>query len=108
MFQTLGNLAVDPRAGLLFVDWESATTLQLTGRARIIWDEDEIRARPGAERLIDYEIDAVHEHKRALPMRWKLIEPSRLNPPVRGPDDPTPSGRNLALPPAIFKRPTSA
>jgi hypothetical protein len=38
MFQTLGNLAVNPRAGLLFVDWETGSTLQLTGRAQIIWD----------------------------------------------------------------------
>jgi uncharacterized protein len=83
MFQTLGNLTVDPRTGLLFVDWETGTALQVTGRARIVWDEeDEIRAHPGAERLVDVEIDAVHEHERAMPARWDLIEPSRLNPPI--------------------------
>jgi predicted pyridoxine 5'-phosphate oxidase superfamily flavin-nucleotide-binding protein len=82
MFQTLGNLAVDPRAGLLFIDWESGTALQLTGRARVVWDAGEVAARPGAERLVDVEIDAVRERPAAMPARWSLIESSRLNPPV--------------------------
>jgi uncharacterized protein len=47
MFQTLGNLTVNPRAGLLFVDWESGSTLQLTGRAQIIWDAQALRSQPG-------------------------------------------------------------
>ncbi|MFD8883275.1 pyridoxamine 5'-phosphate oxidase family protein [Streptomyces erythrochromogenes] len=33
MFLTLGNLTADPRAGLLFPDWESGSVLQLSGRA---------------------------------------------------------------------------
>ena len=84
MFQTLGNITADPRAGLLFVDWENGTTLQLSGRAEIVWDEDVVAAYPGAERLVDFEVEAVAEQERAMPARWQLIEPSRLNPPVRG------------------------
>ncbi len=38
MFQTLGNIAVDPRVGLLFVSFDTGTTLQLTGEARILWE----------------------------------------------------------------------
>jgi predicted pyridoxine 5'-phosphate oxidase superfamily flavin-nucleotide-binding protein len=83
MFQTLGNLTVDPRAGLLFVDWQTGTTLQVSGRAQIVWDDDEVALRPGAQRIVAVEIDAVHEHERALPAPWLLLEPSRVNPPVR-------------------------
>ena len=43
MFQTLGNLTSDPRAGLLFVDFASGDVLQLTGRAGV--DFDPPRAR---------------------------------------------------------------
>jgi predicted pyridoxine 5'-phosphate oxidase superfamily flavin-nucleotide-binding protein len=82
MFQTLGNLAVDPRAGLLFLDWESGTALQLSGYARIIWDGEALALRPGAERLVEFDITAVHEFERAMPARWSLLERSRLNPPV--------------------------
>jgi uncharacterized protein len=83
MFQTLGNIASDPRAGLLFIDWETGVTLQLTGRAEIVWDEDQVALYPGAQRLVDFNVEAVHEQERAMPARWQLIEPSRLNPPVR-------------------------
>ena len=83
MFQTLGNLAVDPRVGLLFVDWERGDTLQITGRGEIVWDEQEIARWPGAQRLVEVEVEAVHEHERAMPAAWALIEASRLNPPVR-------------------------
>jgi predicted pyridoxine 5'-phosphate oxidase superfamily flavin-nucleotide-binding protein len=83
MFQTLGNLTVEPRAGLLFLDWETGTALQLTGRAEIVWDGDEIGAWPGAERLVRFAVDVVHEQTGAMPARWELIEPSRLNPAAR-------------------------
>jgi predicted pyridoxine 5'-phosphate oxidase superfamily flavin-nucleotide-binding protein len=39
MFNTLGNLAVEPRAGLLFVDFAGHALLQLTGAARLAWAE---------------------------------------------------------------------
>ena len=38
MFNTLGNLHVNPRAGLLFVDFDRWRTLQLTGTATIRFD----------------------------------------------------------------------
>jgi len=82
MFQTLGNLTVDPHAGLLFVDWETGTALQLTGRAEIVWDQAEVDAWPGAERVVRIAVDGVHEQSEAMPPRWHLIEPSRLNPPT--------------------------
>jgi len=82
MFQTLGNLTVNPRAGLLFVDWDTGNTLQLSGRAQIVWDAQALRSRPGAERLVEITVDVVHEHERAMPAYWNLIEPYRRNPPV--------------------------
>ena len=82
MFQTLGNLAVNPRTGLLFVNWETGSALQLSGRAQIVWDAQALRSRPGAERLVEVTVDAVREHERAMPARWSLIEPYRRNPPV--------------------------
>jgi uncharacterized protein len=82
MFQTLGNLTVNPRAGLLFLDWETGSALQLSGRAQIVWDAQALRSRPGAERLLEVSLDAVHEYERAMPASWSLIEPYPRNPPV--------------------------
>jgi hypothetical protein len=54
----------------------------LTGRARIVWDAEAVRSRPGAERLVQIAVDAVHEHEQAMPARWSLIEPYQRNPAV--------------------------
>jgi predicted pyridoxine 5'-phosphate oxidase superfamily flavin-nucleotide-binding protein len=80
MFQSLGNLAVDPRAGLLFVDFEGATTLQLTGTATVDWSESRAARIPGAQRTIEFHLSRVVEHPCGNPIRWRLLEPSPHNP----------------------------
>lgn len=56
-FNTLGNVAVNPRAGLLFVDFESGATLQLTGTVEVVWEGAEIADFPGAQRLLRIEVE---------------------------------------------------
>ncbi|HEU0007536.1 MAG TPA: pyridoxamine 5'-phosphate oxidase family protein [Terriglobia bacterium] len=80
MFQTLGNIAVNPRAGLLFVDFEKGRTLQLTGRARIIWDQERTAESPGAERLVEFDVDQAVEIAEAHPLEWRLVGYSPENP----------------------------
>ncbi len=38
LFNSLGNIAVDPSAALLFIDFDTGTTLQLSGEAALTWD----------------------------------------------------------------------
>ena len=71
MFNTLGNLAGHPQAGLLFLDFESGDVLQLTGRARV---EDDFS--------ILVQIDEVRETRGASPLRYRLVEMSPSNPPL--------------------------
>lgn len=40
MFNSFGNLAVDPSAALLFVDFDTGATLQLSGTAAVGWGAD--------------------------------------------------------------------
>jgi ferredoxin-NADP reductase len=75
-FNTLGNLLMDPRAGLLFVDFERGDLLQLTGRAHIDWDSPEVRRIPGAHRLVCFELDEIVCVERALPLRWDKADGS--------------------------------
>lgn len=49
-FNTLGNLMVKPRAGLLFIDFTSGDLLQVAGTTTIVWDGPAVRAFKGAER----------------------------------------------------------
>ena len=37
MFNSFGNLALDPTAALLFIDFRSGRTLQLSGSAHVTW-----------------------------------------------------------------------
>ncbi len=80
MFQTLGNLAVDPRAGLLFIDFEQGQTLQLTGKASILWDEKLIASLPGAQRLVLFEIASTLESSAGNTIHGRFIEYSPYNP----------------------------
>ena len=70
-YNTIGNLVMDPRAGILFVDFEGGGLLQLTGRVRIDWDSPELARFPGARRLLHFELDEAVELQRALPLRWE-------------------------------------
>ena len=69
-FNTLGNLMLEPHAGLLFVDFERGDTLQLTGRAFVEWEHPEIQSFPGARRLIRFELDAAVQLRGVLPLRF--------------------------------------
>ncbi|MDX2167339.1 MAG: pyridoxamine 5'-phosphate oxidase family protein, partial [Deltaproteobacteria bacterium] len=80
MFQTLGNLATRPAAGLLFVDFASGAALQLTGSARVSWDAADAAAMAGAERVVEFHVAAVVERRGAVPAGWQFLEASPHNP----------------------------
>lgn len=80
MFCTLGNIEVHPRAGLVFPDFCTGATLQVTGRASIDWDARSSAGVPGAERLVVLEVEEVVEIVGAFRLRLRLLEYSRFNP----------------------------
>ena len=80
MFQTLGNLASDPHAGVVLADFASGDVLQLTGRAHVDWDPARAACYPGAERVVELEIDAVRETRGVFPLRTEAVGPSPFNP----------------------------
>ena len=80
MFQTLGNLASDPHAGIVFVDFATGDLLQLSGRARVDFDPARAARFPGAERVVEFEIDAVRETSGAVPLRSYEVGASPFNP----------------------------
>lgn len=71
-FNTLGNLLVNPRAGLLFIDFENGDLLQLSGRTELALEGDEISAFQGAERIWHVDIERVVRRKSASRLRWQL------------------------------------
>jgi hypothetical protein len=71
MFQTLGNIASDGRAGLLVIDFESGSILQLSGTAHIVWQP---------ERRVELRIERTVEVPAGLPLRWRFVAASPFNP----------------------------
>lgn len=73
-FNTFGNLLQEPRAALLFVDFETGTLLQLQGEAEIVWEGSELARLDGAERLWRFHVRRCWRRAHALPLRWSAPE----------------------------------
>jgi uncharacterized protein len=69
-FNTLGNIVLNPVAGLLFVDYCSGDVLSLTGTAEVVWDDPDAAGLRGAERLVRLRVDRGVYIADAIPMRW--------------------------------------
>jgi uncharacterized protein len=82
LFNSFGNLAVDPEASLLFFDFDTGRTLQLSGTAEVDWDA---AGRPG---------DDGRTGRRAVFTLQRLVA-GRLLPSRQIADSPYP--RNPAL-----------
>lgn len=69
-FNTLGNLALDPGAGLLFVDFAQGHLLQLAARADVLWQDAEAATATGAARILVLEIAGGQWLHESLDLRW--------------------------------------
>ena len=73
-FNTLGNLAINPKAGLLFVDFTNGDLLQLSGDAELLPDSAGIADFEGAEHLWRFKPRRVVHRPDAVPLRWDFME----------------------------------
>ncbi|TWC69502.1 pyridoxamine 5'-phosphate oxidase family protein [Herbaspirillum sp. SJZ099] len=76
-FNTIGNLLLQPRAGLLFADFDSGALLYLAVRGEVIWEGPEVDAFTGAQRLLRFSVESARLVRHALPLRWA---PPELSP----------------------------
>jgi predicted pyridoxine 5'-phosphate oxidase superfamily flavin-nucleotide-binding protein len=82
LFNSFGNLAVDPSAALLFLNFDTGETLQLSGTAEVDWT---VAGRPG---------DDGHTGRRAVFTLDKLVA-GRLLPSRQVADNPYPRNPKL-------------
>jgi predicted pyridoxine 5'-phosphate oxidase superfamily flavin-nucleotide-binding protein len=73
-FNTFGNIALNPKVGLLFIDYAEHRLLHLAGRAELVLDGPEVDAYVGAERLLAITIDRAILRNNALPLDWSEAE----------------------------------
>jgi predicted pyridoxine 5'-phosphate oxidase superfamily flavin-nucleotide-binding protein len=81
-FNTLGNIVLNPRAGLLFIDFEQGDVLYIAADAEIIFDGPELAAFTGAERLLRLRMRQVIHVVDTLPLRWNTD--TQLSPFLEG------------------------
>jgi predicted pyridoxine 5'-phosphate oxidase superfamily flavin-nucleotide-binding protein len=82
MFNSLGNLTVNPAAALLFVDFGTGGTLHLTGTATVEWIESGVAGDDaGTGRRVRFVPRAIVQGA-APHLHACEVEPSRYNPPL--------------------------
>jgi len=81
-FNTLGNMLVHPRAGLLFPDFATGDLLQLTGVTALDWDGPAVAALPGVQRLWQFHPIGGRWLRGALRLRFAPGEASPFSPPL--------------------------
>ena len=80
MYNTLGNFEVNPKAGLLFIDFKNHLTLQLSGATEIMWDSPEEELLPGIRRYWRFHISSWVVMENVKDLEGEFMEFSPFNP----------------------------
>ena len=72
LYNTFGNLDVNPHCGLLFIDFTANRILQLTGTAKLIINGD--------QHEVEFDLVAMNDISDATPFHWKFLNYSPFNP----------------------------
>jgi len=81
MFNTLGNLAVDPSAGLVVPDFEHGRGLLLTGKTEIVFHgDDPTDATGGTNRFLVFHIEEWLQMPLPAAVKAELLDYSPYNP----------------------------
>jgi len=71
-YNTFGNIALNPKVGIVVPDFDTGDMLYIEGIAEIIWGGPEVEAFDGAERLVSVQITKTTLVERTMPVTWKL------------------------------------
>ena len=83
LYQTLGNLYTDPRAGLVFPDFDTGDVLYVTGNTEIIIGQEAAALLPRSNLAVIIHVTAARFVQRGLAFLGEAGERSPYNPPVR-------------------------
>lgn len=83
LYQSLGNLQINPKIGITFPDYETGNVLYITGTADILVGTDAAYMLPGSNLAVKIKIDEARFVTGGLPFRGVRKTPSPYNPLVR-------------------------
>jgi predicted pyridoxine 5'-phosphate oxidase superfamily flavin-nucleotide-binding protein len=90
MFLSLGNIGVNPRVGLLFIDFERPRRLRVLGRASVSEDDSMKAAFPGSQLVVRVRAERIfpncprYIHKMPLQEASPYVPVEGKTPPVPG------------------------
>ncbi len=84
MFLSAGNVAVNPKVGLLFIDFGRGTRLRVNGTATVDADDPLVATFPGAQLVVRVRVEAVFPNCRRYVHHYELVERSPFVPSASG------------------------
>ncbi|MCM8537275.1 MAG: pyridoxamine 5'-phosphate oxidase family protein [Lentisphaeraceae bacterium] len=70
-FNTLGNFLITPKAGLLFINFETGDLVTMTGTPKVLFDPPSLKDFPAAERLWTFQISHGYIIKNSSRIVWE-------------------------------------
>jgi hypothetical protein len=76
MFRSMGNLVMNPRVGLLFVDFQRPRRIRVNGIANLHRDDSLLASFPGAQLIVRVRAERIFSNCPRYIHRMQLVEPS--------------------------------
>lgn len=81
MFNTLGNIQLNPKASLVFIDFDQGRLLQVSGRAEILWSlDDNSNKTGGTKRFWQLTVERWQQTELPKALDWQFYDYSPHNP----------------------------
>jgi hypothetical protein len=90
MYRSMGNAAVNPHVGLLFIDWDAQRRLRLNGEASIAQDDPVLPEYPEAQFVVRVAVREVFPNCPRYIHKLELVERSRFVPRPAERETPVP------------------
>ena len=83
LYQTLGNLHLNPKIGIAIPDFDTSDVLYLTGETQLLAGPNASAVLPHTKLAVKIRVEEALFVQDGLPFRGRRGEPSPYNPPVR-------------------------
>lgn len=80
MFKSLGNIVVNPKVGLLFIDWEYPNRMRVQGTATVSGEDPLLAEFPGAQLIIRVTAQRIFPNCPRYIHRMQMVERSVFAP----------------------------
>jgi predicted pyridoxine 5'-phosphate oxidase superfamily flavin-nucleotide-binding protein len=74
LFNTLGNLTLNPQAALLFMDFDRGDVLEVTVRSAIVLDPERVARYPQAQRLLELRVASYRLVTASCPLLFDQLD----------------------------------